>query len=90
MIPFKCFLNFCNSLRRKEASFFDNKSKIFYYSYTNGDSYHFIDAYDDILKVSEKMYRKVYVEMKEFQKVIFNIDYELPFVEEEGDEFKLF
>ena len=83
------YLNLTPFIIDKNALTGDDKSKIFYYSYTNGDlhHYHFIDREDEIFKISEEMYPKIYSQMNQFQETVFATEEELSFDDDDDMDF---
>ena len=86
------YLNLTPFVIDKNALTGDDKSKIFYYSYTDGDlyHYHFIDKEDESLEISEDVHEEIYTQMDQFQETVFSKEDELSFDDDDGDmEFSL-
>lgn len=83
------YLNLTPFIIDKNALTGDDKSKIFYYSYTDGDlyHYHFIDREDESLEISEEVYDEIYTQMNQFQETVFGTEDELSFDDDDDIEF---
>ena len=83
------YLNLTPFIIDKNALTGDDKSKIFYYSYTDGDlyHYHFIDKEDEALEISAEVYDEIYSQMNQFQETVFATEEELSFDDDDDMDF---